>query len=100
MALRTVSRTVSRKLLARALFPRPLSAKCAVSFYMRGAAAAAASPSVGPAPAPVMAPASAADADLSGPAVVAALAQLQAMRASNALSDDEFTAAKRKLLGL
>ena len=37
---------------------------------------------------------------VTGPAVVAALVELQAMHASGALDNVEFQAAKRKLLGL
>ena len=75
-------------------------AKCAAAFYLRGAAVALAPTSAPHAPAPSAAPASDAGPTPAGPAVVAALAELQAMRASNALDEDEFKAAKRKLLGL
>ena len=87
--------------------------KCAASFYLRGAAAAsvvgsgapAAATSVAATLASLAAPSVAATTSVAspvvvGPAVVAALAQLQAMHAAGALDDDEFRAAKRSLLAL
>ena len=74
--------------------------KCAASFYLRGVDAAVASPPSSLAPAPAAAAALPISPAIVGPAVVAALSQLQAMHACKALDDDEFKAAKRKLLGL
>ena len=87
--------------------------KCAASFYLRGAAAASVVGSGAPAAATsvaatlasraapsVAATTSVASPVVVGPAVVAALAQLQAMHAAGALDDDEFRAAKRSLLAL